>query len=80
MLTGLTSLTHCDMNAKVIRTWFVIFFGLISLMLITDHLRAEYGDRFEHIERAVLGGTSAFLLLRLTAWVFTILLKRRTKC
>ncbi len=67
------------MNAKAIRIWFVIFFGIIALTLITDPLRAKYGDRFEHIERAVAAGVWTFLLLRLAARVLMGLLKRRSK-
>ncbi len=72
----------CDMSSKVIRMiriWLTIFFGLIALMLITNPLRAKYGDRFEHIERSVFAATSAFLLLLFTGRILSILLKRRTK-
>ena len=67
------------MNSKAIKIWFAIFLGIIALMLITDLLRAKYGDRVEHIERAVLAGTSAFLLLWFTGRILTVLVKRRSK-
>ena len=63
----------------MIRIWLTIFFGLIVLMLITNPLRTEYGDRFEQIERSVFAATSAFLLLLFTGRILSILLKRRTK-